>query len=427
MLKKTLIILFIILASRATITSAEEVIDSICAIVDEEIILESEVTYGVHTLLLESGDRYPTTEKLAELRNHVLDAYITQKILFTKALEDTITVESRIVDRELTRKLESLIKQIGSKEKLEEYFGRPLRQIKREMRKGVRDGLLIEKLKQLHLTNIYARQNEVIEFYRKHADDLPKLPESVELSHILIGVIPSEDTRTKAEDQINYIFTLLQQGADFDSVAREFSDDPSASDGGRLGFTERNDLVPEYEEVAYQLEEGAISGIVETRYGLHLIRVIERQGERISTQHILIQLTPTDENRQQSIEQAREIKKRIDDGEDFAEMALRYSIDTETAAKGGQLKQMALENLPGEFREAIETIDEGEISDPFETSFGVHIVKLNKRLSPRAVSLKDDWQIIEQFALAKKRETVFLEWVEKLRKEHYIWQKDFDL
>lgn len=400
---------------------AEEVIDSICAIVDEEIILESEVSYGIYTMLLETGTRYPTPEKLAELRNQVLEAYITQKILFARAIEETISVETRMVDKELALKLDNLIKQVGSKEKLEEYFGRPMRQIKREMRKGVRDGMLIEKLKQLHMMNVHVYRNEVIDFYREYRDEFPKQQESVALSHILLEIQPSDDARRHAKERIESIYDMLKESADFDSVALEYSDDPSRVDGGRLGFTERNDLVPEYEEVAYELEEGAISEIVESRYGFHIIRLINRQGEKISTQHILVKLSPTDEDRQRIMDEAYELKARIVAGEDFGELAKAYSTDEETADKGGKLDRMILESLPVEFKNPIMLLKEGEVSDPFETSFGIHILKLDERTPERALSLDDDWQTVEQFAMMKKQENRFKKWVDELREEHYVW------
>ncbi len=421
-LLKMQFITMIAAASLACITCghAEEVIDSICGMVDDEIILESEVSYGVHTLLLESGEQYPTPEKMAELRHSVLEAYIVQKILIARAAEETLTVEDRVVNRELDRKLKRLIQQVGSEGKLVEYFGRPLRQIKRELREGVREGLLSEMLKSRHLAHVQVRRSEVIEFYREHSDEMPKLPERVILSHILLEVKPSAEAERAARERIENIYDLLKAGADFDSVARQYSEDPSAGNAGRLGFTERNDLVPEYEEVAYQLEPGEISGIVESRYGLHIIKLLERQGERISTQHILIKLTPTQQDWDKVRTLAAQLKERIESGDDFAEIAGKYSADGETAANGGLLEPIATRDLPVEFRDAVDTISEGETAAPFESDYGVHLIRLNERLPARKVNLTDDWQTIEQFALMQKRERLFQEWIESLKKEHYI-------
>jgi len=403
------------------VSHAEEMIDSISAVVDDEIILESEVMYGVHTILLESGEQYPSPERIAELRDQVLQAYATQKILIAKALEETLRVEDRIVNRELERKLESLIQQVGSKEKLVEYFGKPLRRIRRELMQSVRDQMLTEMIKTRRLSDVQIRRREVIDFFREHEGRLPSLPERVIISHIMLNVTPSKEAEKRAWDRIEKIFEMLKAGADFDSIAREHSDDPSASEGGRLGFTERGDLVPEYEEVAFQLEPGEISEVVKSRYGLHFIRLLDRQGERISSAHILVKLTPTEDDWQRVLELAGELKDRLEHGEDFAALAQEYSADEESVKKGGKLDEIAVDDLPEEFGNAVDTVVEGEIAEPFVSAFGVHIVRLDKRLPIRRINLKDDWKTVEQLALVDKKEKMFREWVNSLKKDHYIW------
>ena len=400
----------------------EEVVDSICAIVDEEIILESEVSYGINSLLLERGIRFPTPAEVAELRKSVLGAYVTQKVLLARAVEETLDVEDRVIDRELERKMQALVSQVGSEEKLVEYFERPLRQIRNEMRKGVRQELLIDMLKQRHMMPIYVRRQEVVDFYMQHYDELPKLTEQVSLSHILIKIKNSESALSVAVNRINEIIKLLEEGSDFDSLARERSDDTfSSENGGRLGFMNRGDLVPEYETVAYALEKGEVSGMVESSYGFHVIRLIERQGERISTQHILVKLEPTadDHNRWKDI--AEDLRNRIIQGEDFSALASEYSEDPESSGDGGKLPPLPVDDLPDEFSSIVEFLEPGETSRVFETSFGFHLIRLDEHIPQRGLSLNEDWQTIEQFALNMKRENFFQEWVQSLKADHYFW------
>lgn len=401
--------------------SAEEVVDSICAAIDDEIILESEVAYGISVILLERKFTYPSQAQIEEIRGEVLDAFITQKVLLARAHEETLSVEDRVVDRELDRKLQTLINQVGGQDNLVEYFGKPLVRIKREMRKGVRDDLLIEMLKQQHFGGLDIRRQEVKDFFEINQWDLPVLPERVDISHILLEIHISDESRAKAFNRITEIRNLLVGGADFDSIARLYSEDPSAEMGGRFGFTNRGDLVPEYEEAAYELAPMEISDIVESKYGFHIIRLLERQGERISTQHILIMLDFSPEDRQSAIQQAEQLRTRIYQNEDFADLARQYSEDYETAANGGKLDNVVVADLPLEIRSAIDALGTGEVSPPVETPFGVHIVRLNKRYLSRTMNLSQDWQTIEQYALGEKRESMFREWVEKLKKNHYIW------
>jgi peptidyl-prolyl cis-trans isomerase SurA len=402
--------------------AAQEVVDSVCAIVDDDIILESDVAYGINSLLLENGVRYPTHDQLELFRRQVLDAYITQKILLAQAVEETLQVEERAVDRELERKLQSLVQQVGSEQKLVDYFGRPLRQIKREMRQGVRDGLLIDKLKMQRLGTLYVRRDEVRDFYKQHADSLPALTERVALSHILLSVAPSQEADDRARAATDSVLTLLRAGADFDSIARIYSEDPAtAANGGRVGFTERNDLVPEYEEVAYALEPGEISGVVASRFGFHIIRLIERQGERISTQHILKKLEPTANDWQNARNIAAALRDSILAGGDFGRIAREYSADSSSAAHDGKLGFLELATLPVEFQDACVGLQPGELSEPFESAYGIHIIRVDDRQSARKISPETDWQSLEQLTLSDKREKLFQDWVASLRSEHYIW------
>lgn len=401
--------------------AAEEVVDSICAIVDDEVILESDVSYGVSSLLLENGIRYPTPEQLQSFRRQVLEAYITQKILLAKAIEDTVTVEDRTVERELERRFKMLVQQVGSEDGLAQYFGRPVRQLRREMRQGVRDGLLVETLKQQRLASVFVRRGEVVEYYRTHLDSLPTVPEKVSLAHILLRVKPSPEARKSAKRRIDEAFQMLAAGADFDSVARLRSEDASASDGGRLGWTARGELVPEYEEVAYSMSPGEISPVVESRYGFHIIKLIDRQGERIFTQHILAKLEPTNQDRERVLLQAENLYGRLVDGEDFAELAAQFSDDPETAPKGGKLDLVTSEDLSPDIREVVDDLEVGQVSKPFESPSGVHILKLNDRIPARKLNLAEDWQVLEQAALADKQERLFRKWVQDLRTEHYVW------
>ena len=411
------------------LTLGSEVLDSICAVVDNGIILESEVIYGVNGLLLEQQNRFPTPEQQQELRNQVLKAYITQKILLARAEEETLTVEDRLIDRELTKKFQSMVQQIGSEQKLADYFGRPLSQIKRDLRKGVEDAMLIERVKQQQLASLFIRRQDVVNFYNEKSDELPKMPEKVNLSHLLITVKVSPESRKAAEDRCHMIYDLLIEGYDFDSIAFVHSDGPSAKvesekfgGGGRLGWTARNDLVPEFEEVAYQLDPLEISDIVETRYGLHIIRLLERKGEKISTQHILVQMEPSAEDWEYAHDLVQSIRSQIESGEAmFEDLAREYSDDTQSAENGGKLEPVVIGELTSEFQDAIASLIPGEISEPFETPFGWHLIRLDDRLPERRLSLSKDWQIIEQYATMMKREEIFLEWVESLKKDHYIW------
>jgi peptidyl-prolyl cis-trans isomerase SurA len=400
---------------------AQETLDSICAIVDRDIILESEVGYGISSMLLEQNIRRPTPEQILMARRQILQAYITQKILLARAEEDSLNVEDRTVEKELAKKFQQVVNQVGGEAKLEEYFGRPIRLIKREMRKGVRESLLIDMVRRRHLVSSQVRRQDVTEFYDEHKSELPTIPQKVTLSHILFEVTPSEEAKEAAREKINSALLLLEAGADFDSVAATHSDDPSKDNGGRLGMTNRGDLVPEFEEVAYALEPGEISGVVLSPFGYHIIKLIERQGERISTQHILARLTPGEDDWTSVRTFAATVRDSILAGADFGAMAEKYSSDKDSKSKRGKLDEMPVENLPVEFVSAITGLTEGSVTTPVTTTFGIHLIRVDAENPSHAIHPDTDWELLEQYALNNKREQEFISWVVAQYKDHYIW------
>jgi len=401
---------------------AGETLDSICAVVDDEIILESEVAYGVSSLLFERGQMTEVSpEQTAELRRQVIKSYIIQKILLAKAAEDTLVVEDRVVSKELERRLASLVQQAGSEEKLIVYFGRAMPQIKRDLRKAVYEGLLIDKVRRQLFGAVYVSRQDVLNFFTEHQTELPTLPEQVELSHILLEVKVSEAARDSAYRKIEHILHLLQSGVDFDSLARVVSEDPSAEQGGRLGMTTRGDLVPEFEEAAYTLEPETISDIVQTRFGYHIIRLLERQGERIACQHILVKMAPTRPDWDATHQQAGELLERLKNSADFGALARQYSTDKNSRDKEGRLETMNTDDLPTAFRQAIDDTPQGGLTEPFETEFGVHLVRVDRRRPQRPLNINADYSTLEQYAVNFKREDTLQQWVRKQVDNHYIY------
>jgi len=257
-------------------------------------------------------------------------------------------------------------------------------------------------------------------FYQTYQDSLPNMKASVDISHILMQVTPSEASFKEAHEKALAIQAKLKEGQNFADLAKQYSEDPgSAANGGILGFVSRGTLVKEFEEVAFALEEGQISDIVQTQFGFHIIQLIERQGERINVRHILIQLKPTTDDEKRVIDRLNSIRQTILNGDStFEEMAQKYSADPNIQKDLGHLGVFEEGGFQiKEFETAIKDLNPGEISQPFRTEFGYHIVLLNKRNEARKFSLKDDWEQIEQWALQDKREKEFASWLTDLRSE----------
>lgn len=405
-----------------------EVLDRIIAVVDDQIILQSELVNLALTFAYQLNvDPQKEPEKFEEVRRNTLQNLINQKVLYTKAIQDTIEIEERQVDSVLEEQLQQLVNRLGSEEKVEELYGMSLREIRKEFRPEVRQRLMVEALQMKKMQGITVSRREVEEFYATMKDSLPKLPEQVKLRHILVQPKPSPGAEQRALARVDTIRSLLHSGADFAEVARQYSEDPgSAKRGGDMGFAKRGDFVPEFEEVAFSLKPGEISDIVKTEFGYHLIQVLERRGEKIHVRHILtrLQITPEDERR--TVEQLLEVKKKIESGETtFEEAARQLSEDPNSAQNGGDLGWFKIDEFQLEaFRKAVEELEVGEISDPVKTQFGYHLILLEDRRPERALSLEEDWEQIEQWALDAKRRREFQAWLKDLKKDVYIEIKE---
>jgi peptidyl-prolyl cis-trans isomerase SurA len=416
--KKALIYIFIMLS--VLIAYPQQLIESVAVVVGREIVLKSELEYFLQNYIIQNKINPRTQTALVDYtRKQILDGLVEKKILLTKADADTIEAPEQQVELYVQQQMNYLISQVGSEDKLEEAFERPINKIKRELRKSAEETIKIETLRNKKFSNIKITPREVKQFYAAYKDSIPALRESVEISHILKQVVPGADSRQQALEKISQIKQQLDSGGDFAQLATQFSQDPgTAQRGGDLGFINRGDFVQEFEEVAFSLEENQISDIVETPFGFHIIQLIERRGEKIRTRHILIQLRPDETDEMAVIDELNQIRDKLIAGASFDSLALLYSDDNEVEKDMGYLGEFEIEQLKiPEFKSALAQMEVGDISEPIKTDYGYHIIKLHKRIASREVNLEKDWERIESFALNMKREQEYLKWIAGLKQE----------
>lgn len=424
MIKKINAIVFVAAIVLSPAARAQQVIDQIAAVVDNNVILSSELLQYARQLAVQLGIN-PAKEqaKFEELRRNTLDNLVIQKVLLTKAKEDSVTVDDRQVDQSLDEQINRMVQQLGSEEKLEEYFGQPVRKIRRTLRQEIADRLLVETLQNKKVREIRITKREVEEFYNARKDSLPKLKASVKLSHVLFTIEAGDEAQKKARALIDSLLVLVRAGENFSSLAGKFSQDPgSAANGGELGFIQRGDFVKEFEEVAFALKPGEISDVVKTQFGFHVIQLIDRRGEKINARHILIRLTTTADDEAAIVEKTKKVREEILAGKiTFADAAKNYSQDKTTSPNGGDLGWFEVDQLQlPAFRQAVEALKVDELSEPVKTQFGYHILRLDGRRDPRPMSLTQDYEQIHELALYNKREREFAAWVESLKKQLYI-------
>ena len=421
---KSAILNFVLLILTTGLFS-QEVLDKVVAIVDDNIILKSELYQYSYSLALQLK-MDPEKEKVEfdRLVRETLNDLIVQKVLLVKAREDSIVITDRQIDGTLDEQVNRMIKQLGSQEKLEEYFGgTSLRQIRRDFRDEIEERLLVDNLKQQKDFEVRISRREIESFYRAFKDSLPEVNESVKISHILVEVESSPGAIKAAEEKTGGILQRLKKGEAFAELAQEFSEDPgSAARGGDLGMMQRGDLVPEFEEVAFSLEPGEISDIVRSRFGLHIIQLISKGGEKINPRHILIRLDTSAEDEKRTVENLEDLRARILTGElTFSDAAKEYSKDETTASKGGDLGWFDIDQfqVPA-FKEAILGLNPGDLSQPKKTQFGYHLIKLDDKKPTRKLNISDDWEQLQLWALNLKRKKEFEKFVEDYKKDVYI-------
>ncbi len=412
----TIIIVFPTQGQRKTL-------DRIVAVVGKEIILESDLQQQIEFYVMNNR----IDPETPGLKNQVLDILINEKLIVAKAIDDTNVV---VTEDEVTQQLDALlqqnIQQVGSEQKLEEIYGMPLSKIRREFRDEMRKKLLAQRMQQFRFANINVSRREVEQFFEAYRDSLPDVEEEVELYHILKIPTKSAEVLDSVKTLAGKILDSLKKGGDFEDFARRYSEDKgSAVAGGDLGFTRRGQFVKEFEEAAYALKEGEISGLVETTFGIHIIQLIERRGENIHTRHILFKVEADEKSDAAAIELLNRIADSVRAGGNFSEFAKRYSDDSESASIGGFIGRLPVDQLSADFIESVAKLNEGEISQPLPvktgTAGGFQIVYLKKRIPAHKISLATDWQKIEMYATNYKRNNEFQKWIQELRNEIF-WQ-----
>jgi len=419
---KTLICSFLIIAF--SYLPAQQLVDGIAAIVGENIILYSEMNQYAFEMAQQNGiDVYKDPASFSMLQQQALRDLVNSKIILLQAETDSIEVNERNVNATVEQQIAQYVQMAGSEEMLEMYFDMPLKKIREMLYERVKSSMLSQQLQAEKFSKIKISRPEVIEFYETNKDSLPDLPERIDIDHILITEKPSPQSKQKTLDMINEIKEQILNGTlSFEEAAFQYSQDPgSAEDGGDLGFVPKGTFVPEFEKAAFALNPGELSEPVETQFGYHLIETLEIRGELIHCRHILFSVQTTDEDNQYVINMLSTIKDSIIKTGDFEYFARKYSEDPDVEMNGGHLGEFAVETLQiPEFGEVAEGLKEGEISDPFISPYGFHIMRLNKRLKPEKITLENHYPILENMALNQKQSRFWEDWMEKLYGKYYV-------
>lgn len=417
-------IAILIVVFYSSIFWAQQPIDRIVAVVDNEIILQTELDFQFN--LLAAQRRIDPQNPGA--RNQVLNNLIDEKLVYAQALIDSVFATEEEVTRQIDYQIEMFIQQYGSRERLEQTYGMSIDRIKRELRENVRKDIMVQKLQEKKFGFIESTRREVETFFETYKDSLGVIPEKVKISHIFRNPQAAATLKNKYKAFAQSLLDSIKAGADFAEMARKYSDHTeSAKDGGDLGFVKKGFFFPEYEAAAFALDVNQISDIVESPAGFHIIQLLEKRGESVRTRQILIKIKADEQTDLQTIEFLTELRDSIvRGGRSFYDMAKLYSEDKETAPFGGALGSFYMEQLDKNLLDITSKLKEGEISFPkrvnvTSTTYGYHIVYLEKRIPQHKPNLEIDYTDLKKLSDEFKKQKLYAEWIKELRTKIY-WE-----
>lgn len=366
-----------------------------------------------------------------------------QKLFLHQAAIDSIEVTESEISTAVDQQINYWIQLIGSREKLEEYRKQSLTQMRQEMHDDFRDRQMTEKMREKLVEDINVTPAEVRNFFKNLPEDsIPFVPTEVEVSIITQTPKVTQEEINRVKDQLrDYTDRVTRGDITFATLARLYSEDPGTSrQGGELDYTGRGMLDPAFANVAFNLTDPKkISKIVETEFGYHIIQLIDKRGDKIKCRHILLKPNVTDE----AIAQAQ---SRLDSiGDDirakkfgFEEAAIYVSDDKDTrnnrgvmanTAEGARTSKFRMQDLPTEVARAIERLEVDSVSKAFKMINNkgktvCAIVKLNSRTPGHRATITEDFQVMKNVVLAKKKEEFLKDWVKKKLKDIYVRMND---
>lgn len=435
--------LLLMLFAAVSVYGQDNVIDEVVWVVGDEAILKSDVESERLNAQYEGrkfdGDPYCIIpEQLA-----------VQKLFLHQAAIDSIEVSEQEVIGQVERRTNWLIEQVGSsKEKLEEYYNKTSTQIREMLRENIRDGLTVQKMQQHIVGEIKITPAEVRRYFKDlPQDSIPFVPTQVEVQIVTLEPkIPLEEVERVKKTLRDYTDGINSGKMSFATYARFYSEDPgTARRGGELGFMGKGELVPEYANVAFNLQDpNKVSKIVETEFGFHIIQLIEKRGDRINTRHILLKPKVEEKDLEAALVRLDSIADDIRNQKfTFDDAATYISQDKDTKNNHGlmankntgtaRFEMQDLAQVSQEVAKMVENMNVGEISRAFtmindKGKEVCAIVKLKSRINGHKATISEDYQRLKAIVMEKRSEDKLEKWIKEKQKHTYVrinekWQK----
>lgn len=433
-MKKILSVFFLACFS-CVIMAQQNVIDEIVWVVGDDAILLSDVEN--QRLYMQNEGETLTGDPYCVIPERIA----IQKLYLNQAKLDSVEVNENQVIQAADQWINMIINNVGTKEKVEEYFNKKISQIKEEQKERLREQQTVEQLKRQLIGEIKLTPAEVRKYFNQLSkDSLPTIPTTVEVQIITMEPkIPLEEIDAIKARLRDFTDKINRGEYEFSTLARLYSEDGAALKGGEIGFMGKAMLAPEYANVAFNLNDTKkVSQIVQTEFGFHIIQLIEKRGDRINTRHILLKPRVSEKELQISMERMDSLYTDLNDNKfTFEEAAIYVSYDKDTRNNKGLMvnrkeeseyygtPKFEMSELPQEVGKVVYNMQVGEISKPFtmindKQKEVVAIVKLKARVDQHKANLSDDFQALKAIVEARKREELLNDWIIKKQKSTYI-------
>ena len=407
-----------------------KLLDEIVAVVEDEAITRSDVAEQLQLYLLELQiDPETRPAAVDSLQREVFRQLVESLLIIKEAERKGVKVNEEEVNRYLERQIEEMRTRLGG----EEAFQRQLAQegvtekkLREFYREDFRRQLLTSQLVRAELnTDVEVTDAEIQEYYAAHKSELPPKKEQVHLRHLVIRPKPSPEREAGARDKIQQALDRVRGGEDFATVAREVSQDPTAQRGGDMGWFGRGDLADTlFTQAAFALPDSAISDIVRSGYGFHVIQRLGTRGDQINVRHIVIPHQVNDDDMARARAIADEVKTKLASGASFVDLIRKYS-DEKT--NDGDAGYFPMDGLYPTFRTAIEGLPAGQVSDAIQDRQGFHFLQVIERIAPSEYAFEEIAPQIRELLSREKLTKQYRAWVDKLRERSYVdirWNPD---
>ena len=449
-MSKRILVILVFIVSLVSLVNAQTdslgtIVDEVIWVVGDEAILKSDVE-AMRIQGQQEGLRWKGDPDCS-----IPEQIAVQKLYLNQAIIDSVEVTESEITQGVEQYIENMISVIGSREKLEEYQGKTLSQIRSELRDSYRERQMVQGMQRKLVEDIAVTPAEVRRYFKDMPlDSIPFVPTEVEVQIITQQPRVEQEEINRVKERLREFTDRINKGeTSFQTLARLYSQDGSARNGGELGYTGRAGWVPEFANVAFNLTDPKrVSKIVETEFGFHIIQLIDKRGDKVNVRHILLKPEISDDAIQKALNRLDSVANDVRAGTvpvalkpyfkgetfTFEDAVSVYSDDKDTRNNNGLMvnvtqesrtSRFKLADLPQEVAKVIDGLQVGEVSSPFEMinergKTVCAIVKLKSRTEGHKATITEDFQILKNMVLEKRRQEKLHQWVVNRIKSTYV-------